>query len=91
MTNQIEKLEHSEKREARYYPFCGCFYGPADRFGNYFWGALLVITGGIWLLQNVGVLSGDLLDVLWPLLIIGFGASILGWALYGRSRGTDYK
>jgi hypothetical protein len=84
MINETKTLDSDERREIRYYPICGCFYGPANQFGNYLWGAILVFAGGIWLLQNIGLIPGTLLDVLWPLVLIGVGVSILGWALYGR-------
>ncbi len=45
-----------------------------------FWGALLVLIGGLFLLSNFGVLPWGIWNTLWrawPLLLVLFGASIL--------------
>ncbi len=91
MTDQSPYRNPPEREIVRWQPVWCCISEPANRFGNYLWGALLIIGGGIWLLQNIGLLSGTLLDVLWPLLLAGAGVSIVGWALYGRSQEIDHQ
>lgn len=42
------------------------------------WGIILIVTGAILLLENVGLEMLDLLAHLWPLILIAWGA----WKLY---------
>ncbi len=42
------------------------------------WGIILIVTGAIFLLENVDVEMWDLLARLWPLILIAWG----GWKLY---------
>ncbi len=44
---------------------------------TWFWGVALIIIGGYYLLRNLGLLSWVRDDVLWPLLLIAFGAFLL--------------
>ncbi len=37
----------------------------------------LVALGVLFLLKNLDVIQGDVWDILWPLLIIAFGASLI--------------
>jgi hypothetical protein len=48
------------------------FRGP-----SYFWGGVLVVIGVLILLGNTGVLGNINWDVLWPLLLIAFGAWLI--------------
>jgi len=55
------------------------------RNSNLFWGAMLILAGGAFLLQTMGLLQGvNLWGLLWPVFLILLGA----WILLGRfSRG----
>jgi hypothetical protein len=57
----------------------GGWYGPWGWGGEWpwFWGAALVLIGGYYLLQNLGLLSWLKGDVLWPILIILLGVVLL--------------
>jgi hypothetical protein len=45
--------------------------------GGWFWGAALVVIGGYYLLQNLGLLNWLPGDVLWPILLILLGIVLL--------------
>ena len=49
------------------------------RRGEIFWGALLVILGGLFLLKTAGYLAGDVLGWFWPVCVIFAGI----WMLVG--------
>jgi predicted membrane protein len=53
---------------------------------SYVWGGLMVLAGAIFLLDNLHLpfFNFDLGDLLWPLLVIGFGVSMLLKALDRR-------
>lgn len=64
-----------------------------------FFGLVLIGIGGIFLLENMGVITGDVWKYIWPILIIILGLSILfkpwrrksfGWGKW-RSRQSDGK
>jgi len=42
-----------------------------------FLGWVFIIFGLAFLLQNLGILPGNVWDYLWPLILIGFGLSFL--------------
>jgi hypothetical protein len=42
-----------------------------------FFGFFILVLGILFLLKNLGVVNGDIWDILWPLLIIAFGASLV--------------
>jgi hypothetical protein len=45
-----------------------------------FFGIAILIIGFAFLLQNLGLISGNFWDILWPLLIMLLGFSIIfGW------------
>ena len=56
------------------------------RRSEFFWGTLLVLLGALFMLQTLGLLSGDVFSWFWPLFIIAIGAWILLGGLYSRSR-----
>ncbi len=61
------------------------WYGPWGWWGGgWFWGAVLVLLGAYWLLQNLGYLSWLRGDVLWPLVIILLGV----YLIVRRGRGS---
>lgn len=49
------------------------------RSSSLFWGSVLIIAGGLFLLSNMGFISFDFWDVFWPLVIIALGI----WTLAG--------
>jgi hypothetical protein len=57
------------------------WYGPWGWGGRgvwpWFWGAALILIGGYYLLQNLGLLSWLKGDVLWPSLLIVLGVLLL--------------
>lgn len=42
-----------------------------------FFGSLLILLGGFWLLSNLGLISADFWGVFWPVMIILFGLKML--------------
>lgn len=42
-----------------------------------FWGTILVVIGVVALLKNLGIITGDVWDVAWPILLISLGISLL--------------
>jgi len=42
-----------------------------------FFGLLLIVVGIAFLLENLGLVSGNVWNIIWPLVIILFGISIL--------------
>jgi hypothetical protein len=61
----------------------GGWYGPWGWWGGgWFFGALLVVVGVYYLLQNLGMVRWLRGDVLWPSLLILLGL----WLLVGRGR-----
>ena len=40
-------------------------------------GAILVVIGAVLLLQNLGVVSGDVWGIIWPSLIVVLGLSLI--------------
>ena len=66
----------------------GGWYGPWAWGGGvwpWFWGAALIVIGGYYLLQNLGLLSWVRGDVLWPALLILLGVLML------ISRGRSWR
>jgi len=47
---------------------------------NIFWGTLIVIVGGVFLLENLGILNVNIWNLLWPFFLIAMGA----WIILGR-------
>ncbi|MFH1866653.1 MAG: DUF5668 domain-containing protein [Patescibacteria group bacterium] len=50
-----------------------------------FFASLLVILGVVFLLKNLGIISGDVWGVIWPLLIIALGVS-----MFYKRRGVQW-
>jgi hypothetical protein len=55
------------------------------RRGEAFWGLLLVLLGGLFLLSAAGFLVGDVFGWFWPILLIALGM----WILLDRPRPRD--
>ena len=54
-----------------------------------FWGVVLVVLGGLFLLQSLGLLSTNIWNVLWPAILILFGLWILIGAFYRPQTRTE--
>jgi hypothetical protein len=52
-----------------------------------FFGLALVIIGFLFLLQNLGLISGDFWSILWPCLVILLGVSLI----FRRERESKWK
>ncbi len=52
------------------------------RRGELFWGTLLIVLGGLFLLSEAGLLPGNVWGWFWPLALIGVGA----WVLWGATQ-----
>jgi hypothetical protein len=53
------------------------------RRGSLFWGVIFIVVGGIWLLDQLGLLAGIAVwDLVWPTFLILLGL----WALFGATR-----
>ena len=50
------------------------------RSASLFWGAVLIILGGLFLLSNLGIITADVWGIIWPTALILFGV----WLLWGR-------
>ena len=50
--------------------------------GSIIWGGVLIVLGGLFLLDNLGLLPVRAWELFWPLLLIGLGA----WTLLGMMR-----
>jgi hypothetical protein len=48
------------------------------------WAGILILAGILLLLNNIGVIAVDVWGLIWPLLLIAFGASILWGGFFGR-------
>ena len=42
-----------------------------------FFGSLLILLGGFWLLSNLGIISAEFWEVFWPTVIILLGIKML--------------
>lgn len=60
------------------------------RSGALFWGVILILIGGLLLLQTLGVLAVNVGLLIWPSLLILFGLWTL-WGALGRRRGADVE
>lgn len=54
------------------------WYGPWPWFGwGWFWGAVLVVLGVYFLLNNLGLLGWLRGDIVWPVILILFGIFLI--------------
>jgi hypothetical protein len=53
-----------------------CCAGVSTRGGRLFWGAALVILGGLWLLTNLDLIPVRWWELVGPALIIAWGVTI---------------
>jgi hypothetical protein len=70
---EINELKEEEKQE-QIVQVWSCW--PSTSSAGRFWGVLLVVIGGIWLLGNFGLA----MTLLWPLFFIGLGLFYLSRA-----------
>jgi uncharacterized membrane protein HdeD (DUF308 family) len=50
-----------------------------------FFGILVLVVGVVLLLQNLGLLEASVWDIIWPIVVIAFGASLV----FKRKGGHD--
>ena len=60
------------------------------RSASLFWGAALVILGGLFLLGNLGVIKVDVWSVIWPTALILLGIWLLWGRLFRRGLATEH-
>ncbi len=58
------------------------------RRGNIFWGIILVVLAALLLLQQQGLLKGNIFEYFWPLFILAIGVTILLGAFF-RGRKSE--
>ncbi len=58
---------------------------------NLIWGIVLVILGGIFLLENIGISAWRFIWRLWPLILIFWGASKLHYGLKASKSQPENK
>ncbi|MCL4560244.1 MAG: DUF5668 domain-containing protein [Chloroflexi bacterium] len=56
------------------------------RSGRLFWGALILLVGLLFLLQNLGIVTGSIWGIIWPLVIILIGLQLLFGRVLYRNR-----
>ncbi len=54
-----------------------------------FWGLVFILLGGLFLLNNFGVITIDIWKVIWPLLLILLGGWVLWMNLYGGEESLE--
>lgn len=50
---------------------------PTGSLGAYFWGVVLMLIGGLWLLGNLKIIPAGWGSIVWPLVLIGLGLTCL--------------
>jgi hypothetical protein len=55
------------------------------RRGSIFWGIILVLAGGLFLLNNLGFLKVDVWNLLWPFFLIALGIAFLWGTIFRTS------
>jgi hypothetical protein len=60
------------------------------RSASLFWGAVLVILGGLFLLSNLGIITADVWGLIWPMALILFGVWLLWGRLFGRGAALEH-
>ncbi|MBC7361021.1 MAG: hypothetical protein H5U06_01860 [Candidatus Aminicenantes bacterium] len=53
---------------------------------NLIWGIILIVLGGIFLLENAGIDAWEILFKLWPLILIFWGASKLYYGIKAKTQ-----
>lgn len=53
---------------------------------NLIWGIILIVLGGIFLLENAGIDAWKILFKLWPLILIFWGASKLYYGIKAKTQ-----
>jgi len=53
-----------------------------------FIGILVLVVGVVFLLQNIGYISGSVWDIIWPAIVIVVGLSMI---FRGRVRGSVFQ
>lgn len=61
------------------------------RQNTLFWGLVLILAGGVLLLDNLGILQVNVWNILWPLFLIALGAWILWGTVSRRSPAVEHS
>lgn len=68
----MENQKRLEKEKIVYFACC-----PGGSLRAYFWGTVLVLAGGLWLLGSLNLIPASWGGILWPLVLIGLGLTCL--------------
>jgi hypothetical protein len=60
------------------------------RRGSIFWGTILVIAGVLFLLSNLGFLTVNVWNLLWPFFLIALGIAFLWGTIFRSSRSGEH-
>jgi hypothetical protein len=60
------------------------------RRGHLFWPVVLIVVGGVWLLDNLRIIDIDILAIIVPVILIGIGISIM-LNSFGGTRASETK
>jgi hypothetical protein len=61
------------------------------RRGSIFWGIILIVLAALLLLQQQGLLKGNIFEYFWPLIILAFGVMILFGAFFRNRKGEGQQ
>jgi hypothetical protein len=61
------------------------------RRGSIFWGIILIVLAALLLLQQQGLLKGNIFDYFWPLLIVAFGLLLIFGATFRHKKGEGQQ
>ncbi|MAF81019.1 hypothetical protein CL628_03320 [bacterium] len=50
-------------------------------------GLVLIVTGLVFFAKALGLITGDVIEVLWPLLLIVLGLGMLSHHMFGHTHG----
>jgi hypothetical protein len=61
------------------------------RRGSIFWGFVLIVLAALLLLQQQGLLKGNIFEYFWPLLIVAFGILLVVGAFFRNKKGEGQQ
>jgi len=61
-------------------------------YKNMWWGIVIIVLGVVFLLKNLGVISGVSWGIIWPAMVIVFGLALISRKLSRKSQnqGSDF-
>lgn len=57
---------------------------------NLFWGTILILAGGLFLLDSLGIIAVNVWDLLWPLFLIALGVWFLWGTLFRKEPAVEH-